>query len=118
MRQAGFLAAAAIYALDNHVDRLAIDHRNAQTIAEAIAATPGLHVDPREVDTNLIWFSVDRELGTASEVAAELAEKGIIVFAIGPQRLRACTHLDVSTAQAEQAAHVIHTTVKRRAAVA
>src|SRR5215831_5068219 len=64
MRQAGVLAAAALYALDHHVERLAEDHRHAQMIARAIADTPGLTLTPPEVETNLIWFQVDRELGT------------------------------------------------------
>ena len=59
MRQAGVIAAAALYALDHHVERLADDHRNAQVIAQAIADTPGLRLDPPEVETNLIWFEVD-----------------------------------------------------------
>ena len=59
MRQAGVLAAAALYALDHHVERLADDHRNAQVIAKAIADTPGLRLDPPDVETNLIWFEVD-----------------------------------------------------------
>src|SRR5215470_2873988 len=61
MRQAGILAAAALYALDHHIERLADDHRNAQVIAAAIAHTPGLRLVPPEVETNLIWFRVDPE---------------------------------------------------------
>ena len=55
MRQAGILAAACLYALDHHIERLAEDHRNAQVLAQAIAATPGLHLTPAEVETNLIF---------------------------------------------------------------
>jgi threonine aldolase len=117
MRQAGVLAAAALYALDHHVERLAEDHRHARVIAQAIADTPGLTLTPPEVDTNLIWFQVDRELGTAQQVAESLRERGVLVHASGPRRLRACTHLDVSAAQAERAAEVIHRTVSRRTAV-
>jgi len=107
MRQAGVLAAAALYALDHHVERLAEDHRNAQIIAQAIADTPGLRLVPPQVETNLIWFCVEREAGTAKDVAAALKERGVLVHAAGPQTLRACTHLDVSAAQAEQAAEAI-----------
>src|SRR5437667_6710145 len=64
MRQVGVLAAAADYALDHHVERLAEDHRNAQVIAQAVADTPGLRLDPPEVETNLIWIEVDPDLGT------------------------------------------------------
>ena len=104
MRQVGILAAAALYALDHHIDRLADDHRHAKVIAEAIADTPGLHLDPPRVETNLIWFNVDREVGTAAELGARLKERGVLVHVAGPQRMRACTHLDVSPAMAERAA--------------
>ena len=108
-----YSAAAALYALDHHVERLAEDHRHAQLIAQAIADTPGLTLTPPEVETNLIWFQVDRELGTAREVATALKERGVLVHPAGPQRLRACTHLDVSTAQAERAAELIRRSVAR-----
>jgi threonine aldolase len=108
MRQAGVLAAAALYALDHHVERLAEDHRNAQVIAKAVADTPGMRLVPPEVETNLIWFRVEHELGTAKEVAAALKERGVLVHAAGPQTLRACTHLDVSAAQAKRAAEILH----------
>ncbi len=107
MRQAGVLAAAVLYALDHHLDRLAEDHRNARLLAEAIASTPGLRLDPPEVDTNLVWFEVDPTLGTARDVASALKERGILVQAAGPQVLRACTHLDVSAAAAARAADVL-----------
>jgi threonine aldolase len=113
MRQAGVLAAAALYALENHVARLAEDHRNARVLAQAIADTPGLHLDPPEVETNLIFFQVDRDLGTARDVAAALKQRGILVLVTGPQRIRACTHLDVSPAQAEQAAEIIRQAVRQ-----
>ncbi|HTU18259.1 MAG TPA: low-specificity L-threonine aldolase [Gemmataceae bacterium] len=117
MRQAGVLAAAALYALDHHVERLAEDHRNAQVIAKAIADTPGMRLLPPEVETNLIWFRVERDLGTAKEVATALKERGVLVHASGPQTLRACTHLDVSAAQAERAADVFRRTAKHLTAV-
>jgi threonine aldolase len=106
MRQAGLAAAAAIYALDHNVKRLAEDHKNARLIAQAIADTPGLRLQPPEVDTNLIWFRVNPDLGTAKDVAATLKQHGILVHVAGPQTLRACTHLDVSAAQAERVADV------------
>jgi threonine aldolase len=111
MRQAGIIAAAALYALDHHIDRLAEDHRNARVLAQAIAETPGLRLDPPEVETNLIWFEVDPELATAREVAAALKQHGVLVQAPGPHTLRACTHLDVSAAQAERAASAIRKAV-------
>jgi threonine aldolase len=115
MRQAGVLAAAALHALDHHVERLADDHRNAQVIAQAVADTPGLRLVPPEVETNLVWFVVEREMGTAKDVASALKEAGVLVHVSGPHRLRACTHLDVSAAQAERAAEIIRRTVSHPA---
>src|SRR5438094_8682999 len=106
MRQVGVLAAAADYALDHHVERLAEDHRNAQVIAQAIADTPGLRLDPPEVETNLIWVEMDPDLGTARDIALKLKERGVLVHTSGPHTFRACTHLDVSAAQALKAAEV------------
>ena len=113
LRQAGILAAGCIYALDHQVERLADDHRNARTIAQAIADTPGLTLDPPEVETNLIWFHVDRELGTAKDVVAKLKSAGVLVSATGPQKIRACTHLDVSKADAERVADAFRKVVAR-----
>jgi threonine aldolase len=116
MRQAGVLAAAALYALEHHVDRLAEDHRNARTIAEAVASTPGLRLQG-EVQTNLVFFEVDRALGTAAEMVTRLAGQGVAVLATAPQTIRAVTHLDVSAAQAERAAAAIRQAASKRAAV-
>jgi threonine aldolase len=113
MRQAGVAAAAALFAVENHFERLAEDHRHAQVLAQAIADTPGLRLDPPEVDTNLVWFQVDPELGTAKDVAAALKQRGVLIHPAAPQRCRACTHLDVSAAQAEQAAETIRRAVPR-----
>src|SRR6266849_794493 len=88
MRQVGVAAAAALYALDHHIERLAEDHRNARVIAQAIADTPSLRLDPPEVETNLIWFEVDAEFATAKEVAATLKQRGVLVSAAGAYRLR------------------------------
>lgn len=111
MRQAGVAAAAALYALEHHVERLAEDHRNAQVIARAVADTPGLRLDPPDVETNLIWVEVDPDLGTARDVATALKQRGVLVHAVGPHTFRACTHLDVSAAQAARAAEVIRQAV-------
>ena len=65
------------------------------------------------MDTNLIWFEADPELGSAADVVAALQKHGVQVFATGRNMLRACTHLDVSGAQAEQAAELIRRAVQR-----
>ncbi|HEV3204554.1 MAG TPA: GntG family PLP-dependent aldolase [Gemmataceae bacterium] len=107
MRQAGVIAAAALFSLDHHIDRLGEDHRHARVIAQAVTETPGLRLDPPEVETNLVWFEVDPDLGSAKDIAAQLKQKGISVQPVGGHTIRACTHLDVSAAQAERAAEAI-----------
>jgi threonine aldolase len=102
-RQAGILAAAAIHALDHHVERLAEDHANAKLLAEAVRATPGLSLEPAEVDTNIIIFRVEERLGTAAEVCRRLAERGVRMYAISPGQIRAVFHLDVSAEDARRA---------------
>lgn len=113
MRQAGVLAAAVLYALDHHVERLAEDHRNARTIAAAVRDTPGLTLVPPDVQTNLVWFEVDPALGTSSDVCRRLAAKGVALGNGDAQVLRACTHLDVSTADSERAAELIRSTLRQ-----
>ncbi len=107
MRQAGVLAAAALYALDHHVDRLAEDHANAKLLARAVEETDGLSLESGPVETNLVWIAVDPALGTAADIVARLRARGVLVSALGPQVLRACTHLDVSREDVGRAADEI-----------
>lgn len=107
MRQAGVIAAGALYALDHHVTRLADDHRHAQWIADAIGACSGLRLTPPKVETNLVWFEVDPDLGTARDVQAALKHEGVLVISTGPQECRAVTHLDVTSTDAQRAAEII-----------
>ncbi|MFN0135976.1 MAG: threonine aldolase family protein [Phycisphaerae bacterium] len=103
MRQAGILAAAALYALDHNVERLADDHASARRFAQGIESLPGIKLDRANVQTNIVIFEVERALGTADEFADKLRKQGVWMFAMGPSRLRAVTHLDVSVAQIDQA---------------
>ncbi len=101
MRQVGIIAAGALYALDHHRDRLAEDHANARRLAEGLAALPGAELRPGEVETNIVLFRVRRL--KAAELAAQLAPRGVRVLALGPDRIRAVTHLNVSAADIERA---------------
>jgi threonine aldolase len=100
MRQAGILAAAGSYALDHHVDRLALDHALAKRLADGLANVPGLQVEPPQ--TNILFVDL---LGSAKERSAELLtylkERGIL--ATGLYRLRFVTHLDVDAAGIDRA---------------
>jgi threonine aldolase len=115
MRQGGVAAAGALFAIEHNISRLREDHENAQIIAQAIRETEGLRLDPPEVETNLVWFHVEPELGTAAAVAQQLQVHGVLVSVGGPQTLRACTHLDVTREMVLRAAHVIRSTVPQRA---
>jgi threonine aldolase len=107
MRQAGMMAAAALYALDHHVDRLAVDHEHATAFARALAEVPGVQLNPAEVESNLVFFSVDPGRGSAAEVATRLKAEGVLVYALGEQRIRACTHLDVDRPQLMEAVKIV-----------
>jgi threonine aldolase len=106
-RQAGILAAAAIYALDNHVERLAEDHANAQLFAQAVQRCDGLELDAEQVDTNIVIFRVGPQWGAASEFCQRLAERGVRMNSFARTKVRAVFHLDVSAADAARAAEQI-----------
>ena len=118
MRQAGIIAAGALYALEHNIERLAEDHANARILAQAVRTTAGLKLDPDAVDTNIVIFEVDPELGTAAAFCARLRDEGVWMHAIAPQRIRAVTHLDASREQVEHAAHVLQETTAAVGAVA
>lgn len=107
MRQAGIIAAGALYALEHHVERLAEDHAHARILAEAVRNSESLALRPAVVDTNLIVFDVDPRWGTAAELTKALAARGVLMIPFGPQRVRAVTHLDVGRADVERAARVL-----------
>ncbi len=113
MRQAGVLAAAALYALDHHIDRLAEDHANARRLAEGIAHIPGLKLAWDDFPTNLVFFHIDAGCGTAAELAARLREQGVLVLPDGPHTIRMATHLDISAADVETALAVLERTLRR-----
>jgi threonine aldolase len=92
MRQAGVLAAACLYAVENHVERLAEDHANAQALAQGLTGLPGLMLDPKLVQTNMIFGTVDpARIGALAE---HLKQQGIVI--LPNPSLRLVTHLDVS----------------------
>ncbi len=96
LRQAGICAAACLYALDHNVDRLADDHVNAAALARGLSQLPGLTVETPE--TNLVFFDTRATGMTADQFADRVRRLGVMVSTVGPYRVRACTHLDVSRA--------------------
>jgi threonine aldolase len=114
MRQAGILAAAGLYALDHHVERLAEDHENARVIASGLAELEGVDLDPADVESNIVVFGV----ADAAEFCAALEREGVKMSSIGPQRVRAVTHLDVDRSGIERAIAAVRTVLGDRDGVA
>lgn len=101
MRQAGILAAAALYALEHHVERLAEDHANARRLAAGLAEVPGVKVDAARVETNMVFAEFSRP---ALEMVELLRKHGVLTNpAGGPRSLRLVTHLDLSSADIDEA---------------
>jgi threonine aldolase len=100
MRQAGFMAAAGIYALQNNIGRLSIDHAHAKMIGEAVAKkTFTKTVLP--VDTNIIIFELQEGIA-APELVARMKEQNVLGYAIAPNRIRLVTHLDITAEMVEK----------------
>jgi threonine aldolase len=95
LRQAGIVAAACLYALDHHIDRLAEDHANARVLARGLAQLPGITVEPPQ--TNLVFFDTTGTGYPAETLAERARARGIQFSVMGPFRGRACTHLDVTS---------------------
>lgn len=107
MRQAGIIAAGALYALERHIERLADDHAHAQILAAAVREIEGLRLEPDRVDTNIVIFQVEPPLGTAPELVAALKERGVLALAINNALVRMVTHLDVDEEAVRSAAAIL-----------
>jgi len=106
MRQAGIVAAGALYALDHNVDRLAEDHANAAVLADGLSQ---LGFEPGEVETNIVIF----ECEDAKSLVGALEERGVRLGAVGPRRVRAVTHLDVDAEAIQTALNAIEHVLTR-----
>lgn len=111
MRQSGILAAAVSFALENNVQRLAEDHQNAATIADSVAKTDGIEMvfpgKKRLLDSNIVLFHVDPELGTSAEAVEFLKGQGIDCLPFGPTWVRIVTHLHITNSDALKAARAV-----------
>lgn len=112
MRQVGFLAAAGIYALDHHINRMEEDHRKAKKMAQGLAGIKNIVIHPEEVETNILFFDVSPSERTAHEVAAAIRERGVRVHPTAKTRIRCVTHLDVSFSDLDRALEVIEGVMK------
>jgi len=107
MRQAGVLGAAALYALENHRNRLCEDHAHAKQIGEACGQSQSLRVREERIDTNIILCDVEPTRGTAQDLVRSLEEQGLKCLPTGKQSIRFVTHLDVSQSQADRACDIL-----------
>ena len=96
MRQAGIIAAAGLYALDHNIGRLGEDHANARLIAERICDAPGVMLDLKTVQTNIIIVNLADSAPDANEIARRARKSGVLLSVFGRKKLRAVTHLNVS----------------------
>ncbi len=96
MRQSGVIAAAGITALEQMVDRLAEDHENAKHLAEGIARIPGLSLDLKKIQTNIVYFDMADDRFDAATLVTQLAGRAVKMLQVGPGRLRAVTHYGIS----------------------
>ena len=107
MRQVGIIAAAAIYALDNNIARLADDHARAKKIAVALAAVDASLVDPAKVVTNIVGLDLSTIGISAADLTARCKESGLWISALGPHYARLVTHLDFDDAQCDDAISIL-----------
>ena len=115
MRQAGVVAAAATYALDHHVDRLAVDHERARRLAEGWHAA-GLPVELDRVETNFVQIDASRLDLPRADMIAALRDAGVAVSpTFGPSHVRAVTHLDLEDADIDRALELVPETLGRYA---
>jgi threonine aldolase len=113
MRQAGILAAAGHYALDNNLALLKNDHRRAKSIADAIYSVAPKLIDPATVDTNIVGLDISTLKITASDLSAQLKENGVLASALGPKYLRLVTHLDLTDSDIETVNQVLPQLLQR-----
>ena len=97
MRQSGIIGAAGIVALNTMVDRLAEDHENAQRLSVGLSQIPGLSLNPENIQTNIVIFSVDSRIATSQQYLQKLAEKGIKVLSTIPGTIRMVTHRHITS---------------------
>jgi threonine aldolase len=113
MRQAGILAAAGHFALDNNLNLLKNDHKKSKAIAVAVASIAPKTINPEHVQTNIVGLDLDSITISASELSAQLKEKGILASALGPKYLRLVTHLDITDSDIEKVNSILPQLLQR-----
>jgi threonine aldolase len=113
MRQAGILAAAGIYALDQNISRLKEDHDHARLLANALKQIRTVSIQPDQVETNIVLFDVMASRRSPAEILADLKKEGVLVNAVGGTTFRAVTHLDVTSKDIEEAGPIFASVLSR-----
>lgn len=107
MRQSGIIAAGALFALENNIDRLADDHHSAQIIAQHVQACEGVQLDPQQVDTNIVIFRIAPAICSAAKFCELAKENGVWMFPFSHEHVRAVTHMHISHEDAEKAGKIL-----------
>ena len=113
MRQAGIIAAAGLYALRHNIDRLADDHRRARGLGERLARVPGLVVDERKLQTNMVFADTHGTGLPAARVVELIGAEGVLALDEAPWSVRFVTHLDVDEAAVEEAGEIVVRVLER-----
>jgi threonine aldolase len=108
MRQIGILAAACIFAVENHFERLSVDHQNAKILAEGLKSLKGFNVDMNSVQTNIVLTDVASSGKTAHEILAMLQREGVLALPFGMYKIRFVTHLNINRDDIENSLRIIN----------
>ena len=114
MRQVGILAAAGIYALDHHMERLKEDHRNAKRLSLGLKELKGISINPDHVETNMVIFDVANTGMTAPQVTEAMKREGVLTHAFDKTHIRLVTHLDVSDEDIDRALQAFEKVLGRK----
>ena len=113
MRQAGIIAAAGIYALDHHIERLKDDHQNARRLAVGLKEFKGVSIDPKHVETNIVIFDVSNTGMTGAQVSEAMKKEGVLIHAFSRTQIRLVTHLDITSEDIETALKAFEKILRR-----
>jgi len=113
MRQAGIIAAAGIYALDHHIERLKDDHQNARRLAVGLKEFKGVSIDPKHVETNIVIFDVSNTGMTGAQVSEAMKKEGVLIHAFSRTQIRLVTHLDITSEDIETALKAFEKLLRR-----
>jgi threonine aldolase len=114
LRQAGMMAAGGLFALRTNLARLADDHANARLVADALAGSPVVDLDPATVETNIVVFHLRNGAPDAAQVVEEARRRGVLVLAFARRTVRAATHLDVDAVSCRRAGEILRVIVDGR----